>query len=192
VLASLAISPILDHFEEKKFKALNNDSQKIHTAIKSVANADEVWNYKTGCGENYAGAWLDGTYQCVTISYMEKVVSSAEDVIQSHNRYFSEIDKHGVIITARELEFVNNDTFGQQFVVSSAGKQYINKKTGFLCNYESYLGQNDLSLNSYGTEIKYNKGILTITFRCSEKAGQSWYPKIKDVSGMIPDFTPNI
>lgn len=194
ILGNLAVSPIFDYFEKQNFINLDEESQKINTAIKSVAGSDDVWKYRTGCGNNYTGPWTDGSYQCVTISYMEKNVSRADQVKQLHDKYYSIIDSQNSLVADRDLDFVNEDTFGKKFVISSASKQYTEKKTGFNCSYESYFGQSDLSLSGlsyeYGYEIKNNKGIVTIMLRCEATAGKAWYPHIKDVSGMIPDFTP--
>ncbi len=194
ILGSFAISPIFDYFEKQNFTILDLESQKISAAIKGIAGPDEIWKYNTGCGNNYTGPWHDGSYQCVTISYMEKNISDADEVMQLHEKYYSIIDSQGSLVADRDLEFVNGDTFGKKFVISSASKAYKEKKTNISCRYESYFGQSDLSSNGlsyeYGSEIKAEKGTLTIMFRCEGTTGKTWYPKIIDASGMIPDFTP--
>jgi hypothetical protein len=127
---------------------------------------------------------------------MEKLVSSPEEVMQLHEKYYSILEKQSSLETKSEIEYLYSDSFGKKFVVSSASKEYIEKKTSFYCRYESYLGQNDPSLNSLsyekGSEIQNGIGKLTVLLSCEEKTGKTWYPEIKDASGMIPDFSPYI
>ena len=194
LIASFVTTSISNHFENRNFISLDRESRSVYEAIRSVAAEDEKWIYNTGCGNNYAGPWADGTYQCVAISYMEKFVSNADEVLRLHEKYYSIINGQNSLVAKSSLEFIHSDTFGKKFVVSSAERVYDNKKTGIYCRYESYLGQEapniQPSSDNYGSLVLNDRGTITIMLRCEGKTGGTWYPKIKDASGMIPDFTP--
>ena len=182
----------MHYLEKQKFVILEQESQKIFDAIKSIAKADEDWKYNAACGNNYSGAWPDGTYQCITLSHLEKQVTSPAEVKTLHDRYFAFFEHYNSIKPKSEIEFIRENTFGKEFVVSFARKQYIEKKTEAKCRYEAYLGQSDPMLNSlsseYDAKISGISGTLTMIFRCEETSARPLYAKIQNASGMIPDF----
>lgn len=196
IVGNRVISSFNDYFEHQKLIMLDQEAQKIYSAIKAVAPSDEIWKYNTACGENHTGDWPDGTFQCVAISYMEKSVINAEEVQNIHDKYYLVLENQADLVAAGQLEFTHSDTFGRHFVVSSVSKMYSEKKTGFDCRYETYLGQADTTLNGLAYEddaqIKNNNGLATIMLKCEQKTDKAWYTVVHSTTGMIPDFTPNL
>ena len=193
-MGALAIQPIFGHFEHQKLITLDRESQKIYQLVKAVAPDDEEWKYGTGCGANYSGAWPDGSYTCVAISYMKKPVSSAAEAQSIHDRYFNLLEKRSNLITYREV--TNSYIFDKEFVVGGISKEYTETNSDVYCRYDTFVGQADISLNGMlleeGSKIVDNKGMATIMLKCEQHSNEPWYTDVKSVDGMIPDFTPRI
>jgi len=174
--------PIRDKLDQNRFEKLDAQMQLVFKDIKAAANNSDQWNYKTSCTPNMTGWARTGGYTCTALITMEKPVTTVQEINSLQARYYPVIDSFSGFTQKTELNPQLPDDFGKKFVVSSAEKHYIEKKSGVECIYIISLNQSSEDKNkSYsenflsGSTINTDNGNISTTLRCREDSRGSWY-----------------
>jgi len=175
----LATDSLFDRLDHDKFANLDTQMQTVFQKIKAASNGDDDWKYTTSCDFEMSGDFQTGRYICKSLISMEKTVTSAQEVSDLQAKYYPIVDNSDALKQKTELDLELPGDFGKKFVVSGAEKNYIEKKSGIVCNYSNQLLQSDsnASVDSglYGSQIIGPIGFVDIRLECTETARDYWY-----------------
>lgn len=189
IIAVYATSPIFDKIEQNKYEQLDTGMQNLFSQIKSNANEGDDWKYAAVCNDVLAGDFPTGQFNCVTSISLQKTITSVDQLNSLQAKYYPIIDGGDTLTTKTELDPELPGDFGENFVVSSAEKNYM-EKSGVECRYLIKLNQSadeyDFDYDSYGSEIIDDRARLVISLRCDGVAREAWYEVDGDTSMLIP------
>jgi len=187
VIGLFATSPLFDKFDHDRFIALDTQMQGVYQKLKAASSGDD-WKYEKVCSADRSGWMTTGEYDCVLSISLKGTVGSIVDVNSLHSKYYSIIQKTGVLSHATGSDIGTKEILGNTFTTGSVYEDYNEKKSGIRCRYLVDLGQD--SDNSYrvssGLAIKNEVGVLLISLRCEGMARSSWYPLVASTSSIIP------
>lgn len=185
-----ATAPIFDKLDHDKFIKLDTQMQKVFQDIKTASNGTDDWKYLAVCSANHTGDWPTGDYNCVTSISTQKTVTSVQEINDLQTKYYPVIDGSDMLVQKTELDPESPNDFGKNFVVSSAEKNYVEKKSKIECNYLIKLYQSvensDLTSDAYGFSINNGTGKALVSLRCSETANEPWYPLSETADLIVP------
>lgn len=191
VVGVYATEPFFDNLEHDRFKKLDVEMQSIYKDLKTASNGADDWKYAAVCSAEYTGPWLTGDYYCVTSISTQKNITTVKEINDLQAKYYPIINNNPTLTTKTELDPEFPDDFGKRFVVSSAEKNYIEKKSKIECNYSIMLYQSvmdeNLTTDAYGSAINNGVAESVISLRCSEIANQAWYKVVKTTDSLIPN-----
>lgn len=185
--------PILDNIDKDKFTALNTQMQSVYEKIKTASNGADDWKYSNTCISDRSGWMETGVYHCVTSISTQKTITTVQELNDLQSKYYPVIDSSDTLAQITNLNLQLPNDFGKKFVVSSAEKKYIEKKSDIKCTYLIKLYQNKEKDNSsfasnisYGSKINYDLGNVLVSLRCQDTARNHWYQLSKTTDLLIP------
>lgn len=191
VVGVYATAPFFDKLDQDRFVKLEAEMSNLYGQIKSVSDEGEDWKYAAVCSEQYSGDFPTGQYNCVTSISIQKTISSVDELNNLQAKYYPIINNSESLETKTELDLELPGDFGKNFVVSSAEKNYVEKKSNIDCNYIIKLNQAideyDLDYDSYGSEIIGGTGKIAVSLRCEDIAREKWYQLVDDTDMLIPE-----
>lgn len=185
-------SPIFDKFDHDKFITLDTQMQRVYKNLKTASNGADEWKYRTVCSPNRSGWMETGTYNCIVSISTEKIITSVDELNGLQAKYYPIISVDSRLkLTSAGLKPVFG--FGNNFSVSLAYSEFVEKKTNIECTYEINLHQIEKNINHQtnnddpGSAISGEHGDFYISFRCDETARSPWYQLVQDTSMLIPE-----
>jgi hypothetical protein len=172
----LIIAPVVKNIEQDRFDKLSNNMQNLLVRMQSIAVDSEKLSYEEKCEKQLSGDWPTGKYYCKTIINLEKSVYSASEMEAVKDRYLSMIDSAPYLDAVNEMNISPSESFGKDFVVSSAEKRYANDD-GFICDFSVNLYKDDGSYTIYksGDIINSDEGLFALNIICSNLSNHDWY-----------------
>lgn len=186
IIAGFKIADIIsDNMDQNKFTTLDSDMRSIYKNIVAVSNGSDDWKYSAVCSANHTGDWLTGDYDCVTTIYLEKVVSSIEDVNNIHEKYFSIINNSSSSGLTAGSGLALKDIFGSDFVPRAGATDFIYKDNTVSCAYSINLSTVDVWSSS--TDLSSEPARLIAGIRCAGDARGLWYQPVLSTSSLKPE-----
>lgn len=193
VLWGYVSRPVFDKFDQDRFTRLDAQMLEVFSQIKAKSIGADDWRYAAVCSANKTSWMPTGDYSCLTSISMQKEVTTVQEINELQEKYYPIIDGNDMLKQKTELDPEPSGIFGINFVVSSAEKNYTDKKSGVVCNYIIELNQSIENSSNfvYGSEIYNGLGNAIISLRCEDTARDHWYSLVKDTSDLIPEQTNN-
>lgn len=184
-------NPIFDKFDHDKFVTLDTQMQKVYQNLKTASRGADNWKYRTGC-YNTSQNWLSPPdYMCDVAISVQKTITSVDELNQIQAKYYPVI-KTDINLRQAPAGLKPVFGFGDNFSVSLAYAEFVEKKTNIECTYEINLHQIEKNINYQtnnddpGSAISGGQGGLRISLRCNESARDPWYQLVQDSSMLIP------
>lgn len=179
IVAVYTTNPIFDRLNHDKFTKLDTQMQGLFQKLKTASGEDDIWKYITSCDVEMSGDWPTGEYYCTALISTEKEISSIQEFNTLQTKYYPTINSSNTLKQTSELETEPLNNFGNNFVVSSAEKTYIEVKSKIKCNYSIELNQknedSNLISSAYGSDINNHIGNANIRLSCGAIARGYWY-----------------
>ena len=177
LLSIFVVSPILEHFDQTKFRNLDSFSHLIYDKLSDASHGVEMWKYTKECTPDRTGWMQTGKFLCDATSRTQVEITDLTDLNRLNEKYLKIVDASSSIITKDYTVFYPT-IFGLKFQVSSVVKRYDLKiENGVVCTYDIKLDQpdrDDIS-NNYGDDIIGKTGQVDISFSCEGMARGDWY-----------------
>ncbi len=190
-LYNLVSNPILDSVDHNRFKTLDSQMQGLYGKIKLASNNNESWEYTASCDSQLSGDWPTGEYICTTLISTDRTIHSVQELNSLQSKYFSLVNNSNVFVDSSGSNIQSTETFGKNFTVSLAYKDFLEMKSNIKCTYTIQLNQTSGNINyqtnnnSLGNLINDDNGALDITLRCSDIARNYWY-------NLSPSMSPSV
>lgn len=190
VLWTFVPQPIFYKLDHDKFFSLDTQIQGVYHSLKTVANENDEWKYRTGCYDTNQN-WLSSPdYICEAVISVQKTVISVDELNSLQAKYYQFFNTNNRL-KPMSAGLKSAFGFGDNFSVSLAYADFLEEKTNIECTYEINLHQIEKNINyqtvndAPGSAIIGGQGELRISLRCNESAKDSWYQFIQVSSRLI-------
>lgn len=175
----IAFVPLSNAVDRERWITFEKDMSQLANEVEVVSGGKDVWVYEPSCFDINEGIFASAEYRCAVNMRTEMIVTDAAQIAALHDRYFNVFDTSGSLTSLGSLFKLPLLTFGKEFVVSSADKQYGAKNNSAItCNYIAKLKQLKevrYTDNDLDTPIKTAEGTAYISFSCSGKSQGDWF-----------------
>jgi|GEM_PF-631694 len=192
ILWTAVTNPIFDKLDHDKFSSLDTQMRGVYQNLKTASGGADEWKYRTGC-YNTSQNWLSPPdYMCEAAVSVQKTIKSVDELNQIQKKYYPVINTD-VNLKQSSTGLKPSFGFGDNFSVSLAYAEFVEKKTNIECTYEINLHQIEKNINyqanndAPGSVISDGQGELRISLRCNESARNPWYQVVQDSSLLIPE-----
>jgi hypothetical protein len=177
LLSLFVISPILEHFDQTKFKNVDSFSRSLHEKLSDTSNGAEKWKYTKECTPDRTGWMETGKFLCSATSRTQTEITELSDLKSLHEKYLSIVDESSYL-KSKDFTVFYPTIFGIKFQVSSVVKRYDYKtENDIVCTFQTQLDQpdEDAITTEYGDDILGINGQVNISFNCVGVARGDWY-----------------
>lgn len=180
-VCNFIISPIQHHQDEKKFQELDSRMRILYDQIVAASDGRDQWKYLDRCVSASFGPFSNGDYSCSIIIATETKATSTDELVRQYKTYFP-IFNNSEFLKSQDVEEPSFsptiERFGKEFVVSMVAKNFIEKESSVVCNYDTELLQTDAqSFDVLGAPIVGGVGNTRTAIDCGGYSLGLWYPE---------------